>query len=488
MTIGKKLALNFGAMLALLVASCFVAMHLVGSLGGTVKVMVGSTAKKLQAAGRIDSGFYELISRTRATHVNYVIQELEKGRQDATCGACHDAQKVEATRQAFETTINSLQQQFGVLRPLVDTTPERQALDGLQQAAASWSMHYHEYLTRANGGQFEAAHQIVTDQMYPLLTEVDKHTEALVGQERQALAAADQEARNTTGNGRAAGIGLVLLSVAISLGVFFVLRNINRTLRGLTADLKEGASQIAHAAHQISASSQALAQGASEHAVSLQEADDFGNQIRTCAKKTAGNSTRAAALTATVGDGLLEANDRLQRMVAAIGEIDTSSQQISRIIKVIEEIAFQTNLLALNAAVEAARAGESGRGFAVVADEVRKLAQRCAEAAGETTVLIEQSIAKTGAGKAHVQSVATAMQSVTEGASKARELMSDIERGNEGQACDTERIAKALSEMGRATQTTAASAEESAAAGEEMAAQSENLKTVVSRLTAMVGS
>lgn len=487
MTVGRKLMLNFAAMLALSAVLSVVTLQLVRNLGGALDSATGDTAKKLVAAGAIHAGFEELTSQTRATHVNYVIRELEEGRKDSTCGACHDSGKLEGSRRAFESAIARLEKQFETLRPLAATAEEQRALAGLQQAAAAWSTHYHEYLGLAGSGRYEAAHQIVTDKMYPILSVVEKNTGLLAEQERLALDAADREGHDTVAGGRMLALLLLGLSAAIGLGVFFVIRNISRVLRGLAQELEAGAEQVAGASAQISSTSHSIAQGAAKHAAALQKADEFGGQIRSAAQANADCSKRAVDLTGTVGESIADMEERLSHMVEAIHDIDSSSRKISKIIRVIEEIAFQTNLLALNAAVEAARAGEAGLGFAVVADEVRSLAIRCSEAARDTTALIEESISKTNAGKVQVESVSAAIQAVTEGARKARELMAETERGNEAQARDTERIAQAISQMERTTSASAASAEQSAAAGEQLSAHSESLRLAVAKMTQLAG-
>jgi methyl-accepting chemotaxis protein/methyl-accepting chemotaxis protein-1 (serine sensor receptor) len=166
--------------------------------------------------------------------------------------------------------------------------------------------------------------------------------------------------------------------------------------------------------------------------------------------------------------------------------INSSSEKISKIIKVIDEIAFQTNILALNAAVEAARAGEAGMGFAVVADEVRNLAQRSAQAARDTAGLIEESIAKSNDGKTKLEQVAKAVRSITESSGKVKTLVDEVKLGSQEQARGIEQVAKAITQMERVTQATAASAEESASASEELTAQSEALREIVVELAGMV--
>ena len=183
----------------------------------------------------------------------------------------------------------------------------------------------------------------------------------------------------------------------------------------------------------------------------------------------------------------VQTNQSLDESVVAMGEINTQSDKISKIIKVIDEIAFQTNILALNAAVEAARAGEAGMGFAVVADEVRNLAQRCAQAAKDTAALIEESIAKSNDGKVKVDQVAAAIRTITEESAKVKTLVDEVNLGSQEQARGIEQIAKAITQMEQVTQKTAANAERSASAAEELNAQSETLKDIVARLTAMVG-
>ncbi len=192
--------------------------------------------------------------------------------------------------------------------------------------------------------------------------------------------------------------GLVSLVVGILLS-WVMITALNKQVSRAVSELTEGAEQIASAATQVSSSSQSLAQGSSEQAASIEETSASSEEINSMARKNMDNSRSTAALVGQSQEMFAKANRQLAEMVVSMDEINESSGKISRIIKVIDEIAFQTNILALNAAVEAARAGEAGMGFAVVADEVRNLAQRSAQAAKDTAILIEDSISKSNGGK-----------------------------------------------------------------------------------------
>ncbi len=293
-----------------------------------------------------------------------------------------------------------------------------------------------------------------------------------------------------SGIGPARTVSIALLFVALALGgvIAWIVRGISKTLSDSIAELHDGADQVASAASQVSASSQSLAQGASEQAASLVETSASSEEINSMARKNTDNSRSTAELLAASQLKVELANKHLREMVASMEAINNSSSKVSKIIKVIDEIAFQTNILALNAAVEAARAGEAGMGFAVVADEVRSLAQRSAQAARDTAVLIEDSITRSNEGKSKVDQVAAAILVITEDASKIKVMVDEVSLGSEEQCRGIEQISKSITQMEQVTQTTAATAEESAAASEELNAQSETLKDVIGRLRAMVSS
>jgi len=268
---------------------------------------------------------------------------------------------------------------------------------------------------------------------------------------------------------------------------YFVVRGINKVLVQSVSELSESAEQLASAASQVSSSSQSLAQGSSEQAASLEETSASSQEINSMARKNTENSRSAADLVTQSQQKFEETNQALEQTVAAMDEINMQSGKISKIIKVIDEIAFQTNILALNAAVEAARAGVAGLGFAVVSDEVRNLAQRCAQAAKDTAALIEESIVKSNDGKTKVDQVAAAIRAITAESASIKTLVDEVNLGSQEQARGIDQIGKAIAQMEQVTQTTAANAEESAAAAEELTAQSETMKDVVERLKAMVG-
>jgi methyl-accepting chemotaxis protein len=281
---------------------------------------------------------------------------------------------------------------------------------------------------------------------------------------------------------------VLLISVVGGSSIFFVVvRSINKVLHRTVSELAEGADQITSASSQVASSSQGLAQGASEQAASLEETSASSEEITSMTRKNAENSQSAAAMMGEVDRSIAEGNRSLEQMVTSMREITSSSGKISKIIKVIDEIAFQTNILALNAAVEAARAGEAGMGYAVVADEVRNLAQRSAQAAKDTAGLIEESISKSNEGSGKLQQVTEVIQAITERASKVKILVDEVNLGSQEQARGIEQISKAIAQMDQVTQSTAANAEESASASEEMSAQAEALGSIVQQLRSLVG-
>ncbi len=260
-------------------------------------------------------------------------------------------------------------------------------------------------------------------------------------------------------------------------------RKMSDNLNDVISSISSAAEQVSSGSRQVSDSSVALSQGATEQASSIEELTSSLEEISAQTRLNAENATQASSLAENVKTIALKGNKHMKEMLNAMDEINDSSSNISKIIKVIDEIAFQTNILALNAAVEAARAGQHGKGFAVVAEEVRNLAARSANAAKETTDMIEGSIHKVEGGTKIANETAEALGLIVEGVAKAADLVGSIAEASNEQAAGIEQINQGIMQVSQVIQANSATSEESAAASEELSSQAEVLSEQVERFT-----
>ena len=278
-----------------------------------------------------------------------------------------------------------------------------------------------------------------------------------------------------------------VINIALIVILFFSLRMllikpINKVISGLEVT----AEQVAVAAEHITTSGESLAEGASEQAASIEETSSSLEEMASITKQNADNASHADSIMKDANQIVAKANESMSRLTIAMQDISTASQETSKIIKTIDEIAFQTNLLALNAAVEAARAGEAGAGFSVVADEVRNLAMRAADAARNTSQLIEGIVVKVKEGYGLVELTDKAFASVANRASEVGKLVSEISASSREQAQGVEHVNIAVAEMDKVVQQNAANAEEFASSSQQLSSQAEQMRVFVEALDVVI--
>ncbi|MFZ2539415.1 MAG: methyl-accepting chemotaxis protein, partial [Oscillospiraceae bacterium] len=257
------------------------------------------------------------------------------------------------------------------------------------------------------------------------------------------------------------------------------LENIKATLVSTFLEIGEAADQVASGSYQVSNASQSLAQGATEQASAVQQLLATITEVADHVHMNAENASTATKLASEASDEVQISNNHMTQLISSMTEINSSSKQISKIIKTIDDIAFQTNILALNAAVEAARAGESGKGFAVVAGEVRNLAIKSANAAKDTAILIEVSIEAVETGTKNANETAQSIHNIINSVNQTAELMKQISNATTEQSVSINEVTQGVDQISAVVQTNSATSEESAAASEELNSQAQLLKTRV---------
>lgn len=287
---------------------------------------------------------------------------------------------------------------------------------------------------------------------------------------------------------------LIVLAVTISAMLFLIIavnyivlvKAVINPVNQISNNLVTNAIEVTGASNEVSSASQTLAEGASEAAASIEETSSSIEEISSMTSKNADNSQLADSLMNQSVEMINIAHGSMQELTGSMQEIQAGSEETSKIIKTIDEIAFQTNLLALNAAVEAARAGEAGAGFAVVADEVRNLAMRAAEAARDTSGMIESTVQRVQRGAQKVETTNKAFSKVLEGSRKVAQLVAEIAQASSEQSQGIVQVNRAMNELDQITQQNASNAEEAAAASEELNAMAEQMHALSESLTELV--
>jgi len=472
--LSKRLFMGVGSLVVLLLVSGAVSFITGRSMKAQLDSATNQTARQLELALQLQRDGVSL-------------SNLQRGLLLAALGGDQNGQK--QTQQSVAALRGEMKKRFDEMDSLLAGRDEGLKLVAdLKSTSAEFDSSEEQVEKFVADGNAAMAWDVARQKSAPLLSKVNEGTQRLTAMQEGLFAAAIKSGNESYRLLLWLIIGVFAASMVLAVVVRWVVKGIIVTLRTATHDLAQGAQHVATASSQVASASQSLSQGATEQAASLEQTSASMEEIASMTRMNAENTHQAAGMMADAEKQVHGANAALSAMVASMSAIKESSDKVSKIIKTIDEIAFQTNILALNAAVEAARAGEAGMGFAVVADEVRTLAQRSAQAAKDTAVLIEESIAKANDGNQKVSLVTSAIAQITESSVKAKGLVDEVSVASRQQSQGIEQVSQAIAQMEKVTQTNAASAEESAAVSQELSAQAEQASSVVKRLMHLVGT
>jgi methyl-accepting chemotaxis protein len=431
----------------------------------------------------IKSGASPAVLNERSTKITLVNEIINLGNDVRVKNFKAQAAWNPALIESSLNNFSKMDGKFQALRQITKLAEDIKRIENTKAAAGTYKTAMSDYLkTWKQVREIGAKRNVVADEVLALVRETT--FAGLDGLKTTAV-------KNVRELNTASEMTLIGLAVAFIIGVLlavFITLSITKPINAVIVGLTAGAAQVASASNQVSSSGQSLAEGAAEQAASLEETSSSMEEMGSMTRQNAENAGQADGLSKDTKQVVDRANLAMADLTTSIQEITSAGEETGKIIKTIDEIAFQTNLLALNAAVEAARAGEAGAGFAVVADEVRNLAMRAAEAAKNTSDLIQGTIEKTKHGSQLVEKTNQAFAEVAASSTKVAELIAEIAAASDEQAKGIDEVTRAMSEMDKVTQQNAANAEESAAAAEELSGQAETMQGFVTDLVSLVGN
>ncbi|WP_241071647.1 methyl-accepting chemotaxis protein [Achromobacter xylosoxidans] len=503
LSIGTRLTLGFGTVLALLLALTGLSQYELTHIGGINRAITEQTWAKANAINIIDV-------TTRAN-----------ARANLELIVNTDPRTAETLFARIDTNRKTIDQALETLRPLFRTEDERQKLRLLEDVRGRYVKSFQGVGALLKRGERDAARQRLLEETLPLLDGLQDRVIEISRIQSAEMVDAGADSQRVIDN--AGMLNLILSAMAVVLGGLFAwrvsksitaplaqavsvaetvargdlgqpilavtrdetgrllraLHDMQDKLAGAVRTIRAGSETISSAAGQIAAGNTDLSSRTEEQAASLEETAASMEELASTVKQNADNARQANQLAASASEVAQRGGAVVSAVVSTMGDISASSRKISEIVSVIDGIAFQTNILALNAAVEAARAGEQGKGFAVVAGEVRSLAQRSAQAAREVKMLIEASVSKVAEGAGQAENAGTTMQEVVASVKRVTDIMGEIAAASQEQASGIEQVNRAVSQMDEVTQQNAALVEEAAAAAGSMQDQAHALVRAV---------
>ena len=470
-TFGKKLTLAFGGILVLFGVMTYAALSGLSRVKHVVDVGTEKSVPELKLLGVIDTAKSNMAMAQRGI-VLYAIAK--------------DAAHVETAKNQFRQSHARMEQALRQLEPLVETDDSKHLREAIGAGITTWASYIPEVERLSDSGHTNEALAIGVNKILPIMNDISTAVERM-----NAILQSTSEQDRAVGAeayswGRLVVLSVFAIAVLAGVWVLTVVRSTSSSLRRAITELAEVASQVASAAGQVSSASGSLAQHASSQAASLEETSASAEEINSLTHQNAELAQRCSDLMVRaqeIGKGGRAAAGLLSETMSAIGSL---SDEVAKVLEVIDGIAFQTNILALNAAVEAARAGEAGAGFAVVADEVRELAKRCAEAAKTTTDLVSRNIASAKEGQTRLQAVNHSLGQSAQIRIDVQEVADKVTASSAEQERGIGQISQAIAHIEQATQAMTATSEEGASAAEQLRAQSETMKEVVRGLRRLV--
>ncbi|HVS53525.1 MAG TPA: methyl-accepting chemotaxis protein [Opitutaceae bacterium] len=468
-TIGRRIALTLGGLLAIIGAIGALTLTQLRTIKAEVTAISGDCLPGVYWIGRLEADVKQAEMHVRK-HL-----------------LATDAAKMRASEAEIDASRDRVTQIYRDYEATITRAEDRALFEKMKSFRPEYLRWRDAVIAASRAGKKQEAAEMAAEKLEPVF---NAYMTAVSAEVNFNKTSADDYSQRIVAsvNGLQTG-SIAAFGLALGLGLFAsiaITRSTNRALRRVADTIHDGSAQVVAAAGQVSAGSQSLAEGSSEQAASLEETSASLEEMASMAQRNTDSAQQAREVATRTRTSADTGMARMQEMLRAMDAIKASSDEVAKIMRTIDDIAFQTNILALNAAVEAARAGEAGMGFAVVADEVRNLAQRSAASAKETAAKIDEAIGRSANGVTLCREVAQSLAQIVEHTRKVDGLIAEIATASKEQRQGVEQVNLAINQMDKVTQANAGSAEENASASEELNAQALAMQEAVVDLRRLI--